>query len=78
MVENLITVLKLIAKKPDKIVDVLLYFYNGKNLEDGCKVTNDNSFECVSVDYNDDNKEDGVKNNLIKIELQWKPNSVVF
>jgi len=70
LVENLITVLKLIAKKPDKIVDVLLYFYNGKNLEDGCKVTNDNSFECVSVDYNNDNKEDGVKNNLIKIELQ--------
>jgi len=70
LVENLITVLKLIAKKPGKIVDVLLYFYNGKNLEDGCKVTNDNSFECVSVDYNDDNKEDGVKNNLIKIELQ--------
>ena len=70
LVENLITVLKLIGKKPDKIVDVLLYFYNGKNLEDGCKVTNDNSFECVSVDYNDDNKEDGVKNNLIQIELQ--------
>ena len=70
LIENLITVLKLIAKKPNKIVDVLLYFYNGKNLEDGCKVTNDNSFECVSVDYNDDNKEDGVKNNLIKIELQ--------